>query len=79
MGLYGQLGNGANSNKSTPTPTSSLGIGRMAALSERDFNGDGTFNIFQAHSNLDYPGFYALFGGAHTCAILDNGAVSCWG
>ena len=52
-GSNGQLGNGATSDKSTPTLTSSLGTGRTAvALSS---------------------GFY------HTCAILDNGAVSCWG
>ena len=52
-GNYGQLGNGATSDKSTPTLTSSLGTGRTAvALSS---------------------------GGSHTCAILDNGAVSCWG
>ena len=52
-GSDGQLGNGATSDKTTPTLTSSLGTGRTAvALSS---------------------------GGAHTCAILDNGAVSCWG
>ena len=53
-GSYGQLGNGATSDKTTPTLTSSLGNGRTVALSERDFNDDGAFNIFQAHSNLDY-------------------------
>ena len=52
-GLYGQLGNGATSDKTTPTLTSSLGTGRTAvALSS---------------------------GSEHTCAILDNGSVSCWG
>ena len=52
-GYYGQLGNGATSDKSTPTLTSSLGTGRTAvALSSGEY---------------------------HTCAILDNGAVSCWG
>ena len=50
-----------------------------AALSERDFNDDGAFNIFQAHSNLDYRESTLSSGFAHTCAILDNGAVSCWG
>ena len=50
---YGQLGNGGLSDKTTPTLTSSLGIGRTAvAISS------------------------GLF---HTCAILDNGSVSCWG
>ena len=52
-GAYGQLGNGATSDKTTPTLTSSLGTGRTAvALSSGDH---------------------------HTCGILDNGAVSCWG
>ena len=66
--------------KDTPTLTSSLGSGRTAALSERDFNNDGKLNIFQAaHSSLDYRGSTLSSGSAHTCAILDNGFVSCWG
>ena len=49
----GQLGNGGTSDVNTPTPTSSLGIGRTAvAISS---------------------------GYSHTCAILDDGSVSCWG
>ena len=52
-GYYGQLGNGATSDKSIPTLTSSLGTGRTAV------------------------GISS--GEVHTCAILDNGAVSCWG
>ena len=79
MGFNGRLGNGGTSDKLTPTLTSSLGTGRTAALSERDFDGDGTFNIFQAHSNLDYRESTLSSKGIHTCAILDNGAVSCWG
>ena len=78
-GYWGQLGNGGTSTKTTPTLTSSLGTGRTAALSERDHDGDGTFNIFQAHSNLDYRESTLSSGEYHTCAILDNGAVSCWG
>ena len=78
-GAYGRLGNGGTSEKTTPTLTSSLGTGRTAALSERDFNDDGAFNIFQPHSNLDYRESTLSSGGDHTCAILDNGAVSCWG
>ena len=65
--------------KHSPTLTSSLGTGRTAALSERDFNDDGAFNIFQPHSNLDYRESTLSSGDYHTCAILDNGAVSCWG
>ena len=52
-GANGQLGNGGQSTKSTPTLTSSLGSGRTAVA--------------------------LASGGVHTCAILDNGAVSCWG
>ena len=53
VGGDGRLGNGATSDATTPTPTSSLGIGRTAvAISS---------------------------GGEHTCAILDDGSVSCWG
>ena len=78
-GAYGRLGNGGTSSKTTPTLTSSLGTGRTVALSERDFNDDGAFNIFQAQSNLDYRESTLSSGGLHTCAILDNGAVSCWG
>jgi alpha-tubulin suppressor-like RCC1 family protein len=49
----GQLGDGTNTDRLTPTQTSSLGSGRTAV---------------------------AITGGAyHTCAILDDGSVSCWG
>jgi len=49
----GQIGDGTNVQRNTPTQTSSLGANRTAiAISS---------------------------GGTHTCAILDNGAVSCWG
>ena len=52
-GISGQLGNGGTSDETTPTSTSSLGIGRTAvAISS---------------------------GTSHTCAILDDGSVSCWG
>ena len=53
MGSYGALGNGALTEKLTPTLTSSLGTNRTAVAISA--------------------------GGLHTCAILDNGAVSCWG
>ena len=49
----GQLGDGTNTGRYTPTQTSSLGEGRTAiAISA---------------------------GWGHTCAILDDGSVSCWG
>ncbi|MGB2286624.1 MAG: RCC1 domain-containing protein, partial [Poseidonia sp.] len=78
-GTYGRLGNGGSSDKTTPTLTSSLGTGRTAALSERDFDGDGAYTIFQAHKKLDYREQALSSGYQHTCAILDNGAGSCWG
>ena len=49
----GRLGDGTNTNRNTPTQTSSLGTDRTAV---------------------------AITAGAyHTCAILDDGSVSCWG
>ena len=51
--LYGQIGDGTNNNKNTPTTASSFGVGR---------------NAIQISS-----------GQHHTCAILDDGTVSCWG
>ena len=50
---YGQLGDGTNTDRNTPTQTSSLGEGRtVVAITASE---------------------------AHTCTILDNGFVSCWG
>ncbi len=51
--LFGALGNGDSTERTTPTLTSSLGEGRTAVAISA--------------------------GGGHTCAILDNGSVSCWG
>jgi len=85
---YGQLGNGTGGdstndyNRNTPTQTSSLGTianPRTVALSERDFDGDGILNIFDIHRNLAYSGITISSGNSHTCIILDDGSVSCWG
>jgi len=77
--VVGQLGDGGLADKSTPTLTSSFGTGRAVALSERDLDGDGTYTIFQSHKFLDNREQSISTGDGHTCAILDNGAVSCWG
>jgi len=87
----GQLGDGTTADRNTPTQTSSLGTNtnpRTAVLSERDFDADGILNIFDIHPYTNRPGFQEgsvytsttlSSGGSHTCAVLDNGAVSCWG
>ena len=78
-GNFGKLGNGGTLDETTPTLTSSLGTGRTVAFSERDFDGDGRLTIFQAHENLDYREQSISVNNKHTCTILDNGSVSCWG
>ena len=62
-GNNGQLGNGwfgtdNNYKETTPTLTSSLGVGRTVAVSERDSDGDGILNIFDStpYTVLDADG-----------------------
>ncbi|MDA8680859.1 hypothetical protein N9M45_04645, partial [Euryarchaeota archaeon] len=90
---YNQIGDGTNSDRLTPTQTSSLGTGRTVAVSERDLDNDGILNIFDTfpfsiYSQPNVLGFQegSIFtdttlslGYSHTCAILDNGSVTCWG
>ena len=81
--MHGQLGDGTTIDRNTPTQTSSLGTTanpRTAALSERDFDGDGVLNIYEGHIDIvDTQGSSISSGHYHTCTILDNGFVSCWG
>jgi len=95
----GQLGDGgSNTNTNAPSSTAiDLGTGRTMSVSERDLDGDGILNIFDAdpfNSSANsspvwnIPGFQegsiytnmTLSAGSHyTCAILDNGDLKCWG
>jgi alpha-tubulin suppressor-like RCC1 family protein len=79
QGGSGRLGNGGTSQQNSPTLTSSLGTGHSIALSERDFDGDGILNIFDTHQALDIREKTINSGQSHTCVLLDNGSVSCWG
>ena len=81
----GNLGDGTTIARNTPTQTSSLGTAtnpRTAALSERDFDNDGILNIFDTHMtylDIREDTLSAAPSGLHTCALLENGSVSCWG
>ena len=108
MGVYGQLGNGATTDRTSPFLTSSLGTGRSAvAISSGvlhtcaildDGNvscwgannngqlGDGTESTHttpNSISNINNPNGQKTVaissGGTHTCALLDDGSVLCWG
>jgi alpha-tubulin suppressor-like RCC1 family protein len=102
----GQLGDGTNTDRNTPTQISSFGEGRTAvALTAGEYHtcvilddgsvscwgyneygqlGDGTTtarNTTTQTSSLgtDRTAVAINAGGYHTCAILDDGSVSCWG
>ena len=96
FGADGRLGGGGTTeHQTTPILTSSLGVGRTVALSDRDLDGDGILNIFDStpyppnplpqrnvagfQEGSIYTNTTLSAGGEHTCAILDNGSVSCWG
>jgi len=71
----GQLGTGDTTDRTTPTAIS-IGSGQHMDLPERDIDGDGTLNIFDTHMKS-----YAITdaGASHTCAILDDDSLYCWG
>jgi alpha-tubulin suppressor-like RCC1 family protein len=63
----------------TPSELTLFPTGRTVAVSERDFNGNGVFNIFEFPVNFDFTASGLSAGAAHTCAILDDDSVTCWG
>nr|AIF25460.1 RCC1 domain-containing protein [uncultured marine group II/III euryarchaeote SAT1000_51_D10] len=83
---YGQLGLGnytPSGGIDTPQWVN-LGTGRHVDLSERDIDGDGTLNIFDTHmpgmqEGSAFSRSTIAAGSDHTCAILVNGSLYCWG
>jgi len=103
---YGQLGDGTDTLRNTPTQTSSLGTDRTAVAISAGFRhtcailddgsvscwgyntygqlGDGTTTDHSTPTQTstlgtDRTAIAITVGGDHTCAILDDGSVSCWG
>jgi alpha-tubulin suppressor-like RCC1 family protein len=67
------------STQPSPTPLSVLPALRSVAVSERDFNGNGVFNIFETPIRFDFKASGLSAGYKHTCAILDDDSITCWG
>ena len=103
---FGQLGDGTDTLRNTPTQTSSLGTDRTAVAISAGFRhtcailddgsvscwgsnnggrlGDGTTTDHSTPTQTstlgtDRTAIAITVGGDHTCAILDDGSVSCWG
>ncbi|MBT5617984.1 MAG: hypothetical protein HOJ71_02815, partial [Euryarchaeota archaeon] len=64
---------------STPSELTLLPAGHSIAVSERDFNGNGVLNIFEFPVNFDFTASGLSAGARHTCAILDDDSITCWG
>jgi len=106
-GDWGLIGNGGTAQQSSPTLTSSLGVGRTAvaitagwghrcalldngSVSCWGLNSNGQGGNGSTPSSLTTPTLVSSLGAGrtavaisagkqHTCAILDNGSVTCWG
>ena len=103
---HGQLGDGTNTNRTTPTPITSFGVDRFpvtiaagnfhtcVALDDGSVScwgrnmygqlGDGSNTDNSTPTQVsgfgpDMPVIALSAGPRHTCAILDDGSVSCWG
>ncbi|MEM1684389.1 MAG: hypothetical protein QXD60_01365, partial [Nanopusillaceae archaeon] len=98
---YGQLGDGTNENRNTPTLVQGvnnavaisaggwhtcalLSNGSIACWGRNDWGqlGNGTFGGYSSTPVLvqDINNAIAIAaGGWHTCALLANGSVACWG
>jgi len=78
-GDYGQLGSSDSLDRSTPTDTLLHNSSPRFAFSELDVNLDGVIDMFYRHRSLDFREETISSGTDHTCAIMNNGSVSCWG
>jgi alpha-tubulin suppressor-like RCC1 family protein len=78
-GYYGQLGVNSTVNRATPSIQNSLSGSGKVMISERDFDNDGIFRMFDSHDFVDYFENSIASGDEHTCLLLDGGDVACWG
>ena len=76
---WGDLGYSGSLEAPEPAVITSLPQMRTVAVAERDFNGNGVYNIFEFPVNYDFTASGLSAGNKHTCAILDDDSVTCWG
>ena len=79
LSCWGTLGVPGSTADLTPTSFDEFPQSRAVAVSERDFNGNGIYNIFEFPINFDFTAKGLAAGAQHTCAILDDGTINCWG
>lgn len=76
---WGNLGYTGSAVQFVPTDFDDFPTLRTVAVSERDFNGNGVYNIFEFPVNFDFTASGLSAGARHTCAILDDDSITCWG